>query len=97
MKLLIHTSCNVMHQLNTNITVYLLDDKNLLPSKEKGGVPVNLVLFELQVGHCNELIQLELCLDNLSLAWRVRPSFLLPAVDPHRSVNNQNEKQCQEK
>lgn len=41
MKLLIHTSCNVMHQLNTNITVYLLDDKNLLPSKEKGGVPEN--------------------------------------------------------
>lgn len=44
--------------------------------------PVNLVLFELQVGHCNELIQLELCLDNLSLAWRVRPTFLLPAVNP---------------
>lgn len=34
-------TCNVMHQLNTNITVYLLDDKNLLPSKEKGGVPEN--------------------------------------------------------
>lgn len=44
--------------------------------------PVNLVLFELQVGHCNELIQLELCFDNLSLAWRVRPTIPLPAVDP---------------
>lgn len=31
----------VMHQLNTNITAYLLDDKNLLPSKEKGGIPEN--------------------------------------------------------
>lgn len=44
--------------------------------------PVDFLLFELQVSHCNELIQLELGLDDLCLTWRVRPAFLLPAVDP---------------
>lgn len=44
-------------------------------------IPVNLLFFKLHVGHRDELIQLELGLEDLSLAWRVRPAFLLPPVD----------------
>lgn len=44
-------------------------------------VPVYLLFFELHVSHRDQLIQLELGLEDLSLTWRVRPTFLLPAVD----------------